>query len=334
MKTDQQLLTHLQENLNSRFNDSELRDLCFYLEVDYESLSGDRKNDKVRELVTYLERRSRIPKLIDKCSSLRPNIDWRTPVKNTPPNYLEWLHIKIPNFARDIKIRFVLVFFLTLLFILFIPSLFPREEVDDFDSFSLASEWKWFDPVGDANFDLNAQPSFIRISTPSNNDIAPFSNYDAPRLVRQVSGNFDIKTLVRFDPQNDYQGAGILIWQDDDNFLRVERAYGGFNGGQSGIRFDKEVNGSYGTVSGPESHPTVAKEVELRVKREGDQFTAYWRERGDSWQEIGTTSLQFTSKIDVGLAVVAHVGVPQTTADFDYFIISHTGLPFLRWTRR
>jgi hypothetical protein len=58
------------------FSDGELRTLCFYLEVEYDSLPGDGKADKARELIAYLERRRDIPRLVKVGRQLRPDIDW------------------------------------------------------------------------------------------------------------------------------------------------------------------------------------------------------------------------------------------------------------------
>src|SRR6185503_14426446 len=46
----------LRQILISHFNESELRDLCFDLGIDYEVLGGDDKTDKARELILYFGR--------------------------------------------------------------------------------------------------------------------------------------------------------------------------------------------------------------------------------------------------------------------------------------
>ena len=66
----------LRQNLVAAFNDSELRDLCFDMNVDYESLNGENKADKARELVAYCERRQSVPGLVAKCQELRPKVSW------------------------------------------------------------------------------------------------------------------------------------------------------------------------------------------------------------------------------------------------------------------
>jgi Effector-associated domain 7 len=63
--------------LTRYFNDSELRNLCFELNIDYESLRGQGKGDRVIELVMYAERHGRTDDLVTLCRRLRPNADWQ-----------------------------------------------------------------------------------------------------------------------------------------------------------------------------------------------------------------------------------------------------------------
>ena len=70
------ILIELHQILVERFNEGELRTLCFHLGVDYDSLPGEGKADKARELVAYLERRNRIPELVRAGKQLRPDVAW------------------------------------------------------------------------------------------------------------------------------------------------------------------------------------------------------------------------------------------------------------------
>lgn len=70
-------LPKLAQEIETRFNESEIRDLCFKLEVDYESIQGNNKPDKVRELVLHLDRRLRTKELIEILATLRPNVEWQ-----------------------------------------------------------------------------------------------------------------------------------------------------------------------------------------------------------------------------------------------------------------
>ncbi len=53
-------LVLLRQILTARFDEGELQTLCFDLGVDYNSLPGDDKANKTRELVEYVERRDRM----------------------------------------------------------------------------------------------------------------------------------------------------------------------------------------------------------------------------------------------------------------------------------
>jgi hypothetical protein len=64
----------LAEIIKTYFDDNELRDLCFQVHVDYEELKGQRKSDKVRELITFLHRRGQGDELIETIRRLRPHV--------------------------------------------------------------------------------------------------------------------------------------------------------------------------------------------------------------------------------------------------------------------
>jgi hypothetical protein len=76
MEVQKSLLVGLREMLVDRFDDTELRTLCFDLEVDYDGLSGEGKADKARELIAYLARRERLAELIERGRQARPDIPW------------------------------------------------------------------------------------------------------------------------------------------------------------------------------------------------------------------------------------------------------------------
>ncbi len=74
--TEHQYLVQLRQILEAYFDDGELRTLCFDLQLDYDSLPGQGKASKARELVAYLERRDRIAELTQLGRQLRPQVDW------------------------------------------------------------------------------------------------------------------------------------------------------------------------------------------------------------------------------------------------------------------
>ncbi len=80
-------LPQLRALITRYFNDSELRDLCFDLGIDYENLGGDNKTAKARELVGYGLRHGRLAELEAACRRLRPNAftDGHSPATEPTP---------------------------------------------------------------------------------------------------------------------------------------------------------------------------------------------------------------------------------------------------------
>ena len=64
-----QQLAQLRRNVAEHFNESELRTLCFDLEVDYDELAGRAKSEKAAELVAHLERRVACPNWLNWANS-------------------------------------------------------------------------------------------------------------------------------------------------------------------------------------------------------------------------------------------------------------------------
>jgi len=66
----------LRDRIKKHFAETDIRDICFELDVEYDSLRGERK--KARELVLYFSQRKRLCELVEVCSRLRPDITWWT----------------------------------------------------------------------------------------------------------------------------------------------------------------------------------------------------------------------------------------------------------------
>jgi internalin A len=74
--TEPQPLFQLHQRILDYFDEAELKNLVFALNIDYDDLPGDRKSDKLRELVLLLNRRDRIHDLLEFCSNWRPKVSW------------------------------------------------------------------------------------------------------------------------------------------------------------------------------------------------------------------------------------------------------------------
>lgn len=180
--------------------------------------------------------------------------------------------------------------------------------------------WEIVDPEKENPSVFELTDGVLKLQIPSGKDLYG-ENLTAPRLLKTVAGDFEIETRVRFAPVQDYQGAGLLIFRNDNNYLRLERGYGGVGGGESGIRFDRREDESYEPVAMQDKFPTSASEVELKFRRVGKEFTAFWREAGKpEWSEVGKVSSNYPEVLKIGLIGVSTAD--KITAEFAYIKLS------------
>lgn len=188
---------------------------------------------------------------------------------------------------------------------------------DRFPQRGIDSSWTWTDPVNDVTRSTTARPGYLRFYTesPNGNNLAP-GLMGAPRLLRPLNAtNFKITTRVEITPIHDYQGAGLLIWQDNDNFIRLERGLG-LNG--QGVYFAKSDASGFTY----QFAATETTNLQLRLQRIGRAVIAWMKVDQNGWQVVGAVNALPSSDLQVGLDMVADFWAPPTTADFDNFVIT------------
>jgi len=178
-------------------------------------------------------------------------------------------------------------------------------------------DWQWIDPDqknNPARYDLKT--GGLRVRIPTGKDLFG-NNRTAPRYIKALMGDFQIDTRVKFLPKENYQGAGLLIYEDDENYLRLERAYGGFGGGAEGIRFDLRRGDEFTPIVTPGVMQTDAETVDLKLIRSGGHFTAYWRpDEHAEWRLVGEVDTDYPETIMAG--VDACNTAQEITAEFLY----------------
>lgn len=177
--------------------------------------------------------------------------------------------------------------------------------------------WQWIDP------DEKFAPTFkdvrsgvLKVRVPSQKNLYGERN-NAPRYIKAISGDFQIETKLKFQPTQNYQGAGILIYLDASNYLRFERAYGGTGGGGSGISLQARTQVGHQTLATTADLPTDIPEIELRLARLGQTFTAYFREDENAeWRGAGEFQSGFPDTVYAGLIVSNTAS--EVVAEFAY----------------
>ena len=126
-----------------------------------------------------------------------------------------------------------------------------------------------------------------------------------------------------FTPTQNYQIAGILVYQDDDNFLLLGRAYCGNIPSPcvgNGIYFDHEEQGAF-IGSNYAMTTSVTGEAYLRLIRQGIVYSSYVSPNGTDWTGVGVhTVVSGLVPSKVGLAAYNQSDdAAQIPADFDLF---------------
>ena len=186
---------------------------------------------------------------------------------------------------------------------------------DDFGG-KLADGWTWV-RENKQLWDLSANPGFLRITLNPGNCGGVSRNVPLQPLPQ---GNYEIATYIEFTPINNFQLAGLIIYQDDGNLLKLGRAFCNVQQtcAGNGIYFDNVVGGAgtggnYATSTG---NPSI---IYLRLQRIDNTFTGFFSEDGQNWIKIG----QHTNNLQpAGVGLFAGQSCEGTIpADFDYFEI-------------
>jgi regulation of enolase protein 1 (concanavalin A-like superfamily) len=194
---------------------------------------------------------------------------------------------------------------------------------DEFDSELPDPAWFWVNENPDGWSLITDPPGFLRIST------SPYPTGGENLLLRSgAQGNFTIETRVLFEPLANFQFAGLVVYQDQGNFLQFGRAVCDLAvvcvG--NGVYFDRMHDG--GLIGSNFATATVApNEAFLRLERRGRNLVAFYSEDGTQWREIGRHRVPASFQVNaVGLTSSQDYSGLRVPADFDYF--SFTGQPY------
>src|SRR5262249_44893513 len=151
----------------------------------------------------------------------------------------------------------------------------------------------------------NANKKVFHISSPGlppYEDLNPLKtgNMNAPRLVQPIDGDFTIETEINFIPKLEgYQGVALLIWQDDQHFLRLEVST--WQGEGYGVNFSYYYDRNR---KGDDNGGRIAIDkvaTKLRVERRGNLYTAFWQQYNGEWIPITRTFRMSSDRVLAGL---------------------------------
>ena len=152
---------------------------------------------------------------------------------------------------------------------------------------------------------------------------------NAPRLLRDVQGDFDARvrvtgvfhtwgrtTVQEYAP---YHGAGILLWQNEENYIRLEIAADVQHGkARPYVNFEYRKDGALAASRGQRIGDGSSY---LRMRRRGDEIHAAFGPDGVHWTPFPPLSTKLNDRLLVGVSAI-NTATKHLTSELAGFVIS------------
>lgn len=196
------------------------------------------------------------------------------------------------------------------------PPVTEKGFTDEFNGVKISPALKWLDNKKDCYYEIKDGRLYIQ-ARGDGHDIFMDSNTDAPKMLADITGDFTIETKMNFTAKNNGNGAGIVIWQDNHNFLRIDRV----------LHFQtRNVINVSGAAGGKwfysEEIPYTLELSYLKMERKGDVFTASCSVDGNIWFNFKPVKFSVSPSVKAGLFVMNQWNNGSSEASFEYLKIT------------
>jgi regulation of enolase protein 1 (concanavalin A-like superfamily) len=171
------------------------------------------------------------------------------------------------------------------------------------------------DPWRDCDVSLDHENERLKIQVPGTPHVlsaeVPQLPMNAPLVVRRVRGDFtaNVHVLGRLIPgpfkttqYDPYHGAGLIVWQDPFNYLRLERAVGFIDGRHHAyVNYELRAGGLLAVSRG---FTIQGGSLFLKLRRQGESFSAWYSHDRHRWIKLGRVDATFAQRVEVGVVAV------------------------------
>jgi predicted ATPase/class 3 adenylate cyclase len=184
---------------------------------------------------------------------------------------------------------------------------------EEFEGEGLHASLQWQDSTERSRMDQVARPGWLGLYPAEQCDLWPGTNFNAPRLVATVEGDYVAQTCVELgQPINVF--AGLVVWSDEQHFARLElRPYSQH---EARVTLEACVGGEFRPIGRGQCGQ---HRMWLRFERIGDDLRGLCSADGEEWMDCGTVRLPRRDPEQVGL--VAIFQGPGAHAWFDTFLL-------------
>ncbi len=177
-----------------------------------------------------------------------------------------------------------------------------------------------FAPVQGTELVVTRDSATLKVAAAVHDLSIELGQMTAPRALEPVSGDFDYQVQVSNvnGPQGPslqakrvaFVGAGILVWRDKQNYIRLERAALGQGGSpQVYANWEQRVSGAATRMGSSNDHRLTSNETWLRVRRRGDRIEGAVSEDGATWFDLPALRVDWPQDVQIGIAAVNNTPV-------------------------
>ncbi len=213
-----------------------------------------------------------------------------------------------------------------------LPSRVATPDIGTMLAMPAPDEWGTpIDPDGDCKFEFDRKSNRIKIDIPGTPHAlsAELDLRNAPRVLRRVRGDFDASVSVGgvFRPSGretmreyaPYHGAGLLLYQDERNYVRLEIAADIYLGKpRSYANFEYRKGGGLAVSKG-----LAIKDgsTHLLLERRGGEVRAAFGPDGSRWTWFAPLAVEFDDRLSVGVTAINSATKPLI-AELDMFTLT------------
>jgi regulation of enolase protein 1 (concanavalin A-like superfamily) len=195
---------------------------------------------------------------------------------------------------------------------------------------------EFIDPDGDSNIRHDGEAVVISVNSTPHDLSIELGRMNAPRVLLSVTGDFiaQVKLVGSLNPEQPtipervaFQSSGLLLYQNDRNYIRFERA---------AIRRDGEIHRYLNFESRENGEPLPSqnaglpdeRDLWLRLERRGKKMSASVSADGDRWVPLPPMSADLSRTVRIGIAAVnaTDQGFEPRYEDFRLFVDETEGV--------
>lgn len=181
---------------------------------------------------------------------------------------------------------------------------------------------KALDPDGDCKFIVEKGRLTIGLPGTDHSLSCERGQMNSPRVLQEIEGDFIVQVKVSgtfptgassiVPNRRPFHGAGLLLWQDEKNYIRLERAETISQGkNMSYASFEDRKEGTWGRRGDASGLPlTDIASTYLRLERRGGTVHGAVSADGVQWSSLEPITVELPKKVSIGINAGTNTSSP------------------------